>query len=377
VITVNPSSINDLLALHAAGAPVSLTSHPGNASLYKLSLWQCGIPEYLWDVTCCVADANNWPMYRLQNGEAQLLIGENLFERIRQETNPNRRFITAYQFTKDGERLGRFHVRACGACFPKQISSCSRLLLSEESRVREMFAYLAETCGERVFGRFITPDGVMKPIRESGIKKQDFADSFIGVLHELNQLLFTDDPITVRGGACYDGVMVHLATMLVQYWQTGRIDRYDVSGPDMIHYASRKEHQDSLTTMLKHLRQWNPQLVPETFVVRMFPGTAARVGHVTGHVSEKVMTRKLRALRHQEQLSSEEKRRSWEAAREDDHLWPIQIQPNQDHYFSQHDLLLHGNRLVVHDFWKDVSLESMKETLGRADALLRIKRGKY
>src|SRR3989344_7332469 len=129
MIKINPESISDLVALKDAGAPVTLTSHPGNASLYKLVLWSCGIPEHFWDVTCCKADANNWPMHRLVDGNAELLLTEEMYRKIMAETNSNRRYVVAYQITASGGRLGRVHVQACEACFPGALSSCSRLLL--------------------------------------------------------------------------------------------------------------------------------------------------------------------------------------------------------------------------------------------------------
>src|SRR3989344_4850245 len=138
MIKINPETINDLLDLKATNFPVTLTSHPGNASLYKLSLWSCGIPEHLWDVTCCKADANNWPMHRLLNGEVEPIVTEDFYRKVLNETNPQNRFVTAYQFTKTGERLGHFHVKVMESCFPGVISSCSRLLLSQTSLIQEM-----------------------------------------------------------------------------------------------------------------------------------------------------------------------------------------------------------------------------------------------
>ncbi len=373
MITVNPSSIKDLLALKASGAPVTLTSHPGNASLYKLTLWGCGISEHFWDVTCCVADANNQPMVRLQGGTAESLLSKDLEDKIRRETNSNRRFVTAYQHTKNKERLGRVHVRVCEKLFPNVISSCSRLNLSEIDRLREVFEYLAETRPHDVFSRFITPEGVMMPIRQSGLRTHELTESFVRVLRELDHLLFSDEPIITKGGACYDGVMVPLSTMLVQYWKTGRIDRYDISGPDMIHYATRECHQRNLSEMLQYLHKWNPKLIPAQIVVRMFPGTVARVGHIHGHGSESVLNRKIQALKYQGQLSSEQKRRVWDMAKHDEEIWPTQIKSDKDSYFSQHDLFAHSQHLVVDDFWKEIPLDNMRENLTRANALLRLK----
>lgn len=373
MIKVNPSGINDLLALKSAGAPVTLTSHPGNASLYKLTLWRCGIPEHLWDVTCCVADANNWPMFRLQNGEAELLLTEERYELVKRETSPTKRFLTAYQFTKTGDRLGRFHVRVCEGLFPGVISSCSRLILSQIDLVEEMFEYLLETGHSEVLGRFITPDGVAVPTREVGLSKSALVRSFTNVLRELDHLILCDEPIVTQGGACYDGIMVQLTTMLVDFWKTGRPDRYDVSGPDMIHYSTRPAYAKEASDMLRHLRRWNPKLIPPNIVTQMFPGTVARIGHVPGHVSEEVMRRKIHVVRNQNLFDSAQKRRLWATAEKDEENWPAKISASEVRYFSQHDLAGLGGKLEVDEFWKDMSFEEMRNVLTRANALLRLK----
>lgn len=372
MIRINPESINDLLALKDAGVPVTLTSHPGNASLYKLVLWACGIPEHLWDITCCKADANNWPMHRLVNGEAELVIEEDLHNDILRRTSTHNRFVTTYQFTKDGVRLGRFHVKAKETCFQNTISSCSRLLLSEKEKVWEMFDYLARTRRGEVFTRFITPNGILRPASGLGTKTGSMAGSFMDVLEELDHLLFSDEEISVKGGVCYDGVMVPLSVMLVQFWQTGRADRYDISGPDMIHYATRPEHQAKLSEMLKHLRKWKPELVPENILIHMFHGTVARVGYIRDHPSEEVMKRKIYMLEQSHSLNREEKKKIWETAKNDERNWPIQIQPHIDKYFSQHDLASMGKELVIDDLWKNLPISNIRDTLSRANNLLRL-----
>jgi hypothetical protein len=373
MIAINPSSISDLKLLMDSGAPVTLTSHPGNASLYKLSLWCAGIPDALWDVTCCVADRNNWPMHRLCNGSAELLVSESDYERMRATACKDLRFITAYQRTTEGTRLGRIHVRAMETSFPSIISSCSRVLLTERERVQDMFAYLADTCPEQVFPRFITPDGVAIPIAESGLHAGDMAPSFMRVLEELELLLFSDEDIVTKGGACYEGLMGPLSVMLAQYWQTDRIDRYDISGPDMIHYSVRRPYQDALRTMLAHLRRWNPSLIPKHIAGTMLDGTQARVGYVPGHVSEHAMARKLLVLKNNKDLGAEQKRRLTDESQEDEHLWPIKVMQAETPYFSQHDLIQGGDAIQVDDFWHDVPLASMRQMLAQANHALRIR----
>jgi hypothetical protein len=373
VVRVNPASINDLLALHATGAPVTLTSHAGNASLYKLVLWKCGIPECIWDITCCVADANNWPMHRLHNGEAELLLSEEKFSEIKSKACTSHRYVTAYQVARSGERLGRIHLRACEASFPNAISTCSKLLLSEIDKLREVFEFLAETRPHEVFARYITPDGVMVPTCQSGLRPHEFTNSFIHVLKELEHLLLSDEPIETKGGVCYDGTMVQLSTMLVDYWKTGRIDRYDVSGPDMIHYSTRPEYRERLTEMLTFLHKWNPKLIPRTIITRMFPGTVARVGHLRGHSSEDVITRKIDILKNGDSYPKDMRKHLRDMAASDEGLWPIEIRPKEKPYFSQHDLMCYEGDLQVHEYWKDIPLEKMRDTLVRANALLQIR----
>ena len=106
VVVRNDITINDLLRAHTAGIPVTMTSHPGNASLYKLALWSVGIPEMLWDITTVKADANNQPAFRLISGKKELLLSEGKYEEIMVRECAERRYVTAYQKTKMGAYLG-------------------------------------------------------------------------------------------------------------------------------------------------------------------------------------------------------------------------------------------------------------------------------
>lgn len=371
MIKVNPGTINDLLELAANGASVTLTSHPGNASLYKLALWSCGIPENLWDVTCCKADANNWPMHRLVNGQAELLVSPETHRLIMSAGNATRRFVTAYQFTAGGERLGRVHVREMQKLFPGVISTCSRLILQHEGTAREMYCYLAHTKPE-VFGRFISPDGIMVPSHQRR-NADEVVESFMNVLHELDHLLLSDEPIVTKGGSCYEGAMVQLSTMLCQYWQSGRPDRYDLSGPDMIHYSVRTEYQRELMEMLDHLRKWKPNLIPKTLAIHMYPGTAARVGHLPDHVSQEVMDRKKYALCHASTLSTLSKKSLYERAKDDEKNWPVEIRPAEAPYYSQYDLAQSSRGLEVDRYWRELPIHQMRDTLIRANNILKVR----
>ncbi len=370
IVPCSDLSINDLCELGKSNIPVTMTSHPGNASLYKLSLWSCGISEYLWDITCSKADKNNWPKHILAKGEAIPLLSDYLIKNIDENTSQENRYVTAYLRSDLPEynygSCGRIHVRAMQENFPSVISSSSRLLLEEKEKLLEVFAYLADTWPEKTFPRFITENGVLVKREAHHVRACDLAESCMNVFSELDHLLFSDLPLTTKGGACYGGAIVPLALMLVQYWKTGETHRYDISGPDMIHYATRKDHQEELSLLLDHLQKWDSRYVPKNITVHMPLGTVARVGYLQGHHSENIMKRKL-LVTTDNNLDSEKKKMLRLEAAQDESLWPFQINPSLDKYFSQHDLSLFGKNIVVDEFWRDVPLGDIFEMLSRAN----------
>ena len=76
---------------------------------------------------------------------------------------------------------------------------------------------------------------------------------------------------------------------------------------------------------------------------------------------------------YQNKLTNEEKRQVWLAASCDERDWPMQINAQHHPYFSQYDLVAHGGRIEVHDFWKDISLENMWSKIASANGLLKLK----
>lgn len=315
MITIIPCgdvTISHLLRLKDAGVPVALTSHPGNASLYKLTLWSAGIPERLWDITCAVADANNWPCHMLHDGKALPLLSPKKMYEVKEKTNATYRYVTAYLASDllehEGKSCGRVHVKAMQECFPSVVSPYTNALLAHQEKTLEMFEYLAATMREVSFPCTITCEGIKVPFVENGKSPPRLAEEFLRMLGELKALLAGDMPKVLHGGPCYEGAMVPLVHMLTDYWQTGETVRFDISGPDMIHYAQKVSHAEKLSMLLAHLRKWKPSLVPKNITIHMSLGTVARVGYVRGHVSEEIMRRKLMLVRDGDTLTSEQKK---------------------------------------------------------------------
>ena len=379
-------SINDLVWLREKGVPVTMTSHPGNASLYKLSLWSAGVPEMLWDITCVIADMNNQPAQMLKGGSATTLVSNERHAAYRENAKNGIRQITAYTRTEDGRYLGRVHTSAMVSLFPEAITTQSALLNRYEKELHPVCEYLADTIPERMFQRYIFPCGAtvaLSPDKNSRtftaiagdmsahIARGDLAASFANVLSELETLLTKDCVGALSGGACYQGsAYAHALATLAQYWKTGECLEYDISGPDMIHYAMSEEYRATLSGILEHIRMQFPALVPKHTVIRMVPGTVARVGCVKGHISEEITEERLALL--SQQTSGEEKKALRERAREKHGLWPITIRPAEDSYFSQHDLTDMDSSMFVPERFRKMSFADMETELVRLKNILRV-----
>jgi len=347
-------TVREMLNQKENGVPVTLTSHPGNASLYKTSMWSTGIQETLWDVTCIAADKNNQPAHMLKNGKKILLLKEDLYEKINRVACSDCRYITAYQPTITGERLGRVHVRAMEKCFPPSqtgnLTSQSRLLLTQEKNVKTILEYLATKKPKLHFPRQINSEGIMTPQEHlTKISPCKIVDETLNVLRELEHLLFSDQEIELKGGITYGGPIIQVINALCDYWNGAGNIRYDISGPDMIHYATTREYQISLSTLLDNLHKNFPSLVPKSFVVYMPMGTVFRVGNykkepnvpdmemegLCNQILSQQQIRRGKAIG--KQLSDEDFKNMKNRAVALHATKPFFINPSVDSYHSQHD----------------------------------------
>lgn len=381
-------SVAEILIEKSKGTTVTLTSHPGNASLYKLSLWGSGIPETLWDVTCVKADKNNQPAYLLRGGEKTLLISNELFEEVECKTSTNRRYVTAYQYTKYGERLGRVHVRAMEKYFgdfeaetKRHLSSQSRLLLTQKEKVQTILEYLAWKDPKSHFPRCIDKNGVMIPyFPREGFSAEKIANSCIEVFAELEHLLFSEDEIVTSGGVVHGFPLVPVIASLCGYWASGSVTRYDVSGPDMIHYATTTKYQESLSLLLNDLHRNFPALVPKKFDVYMPNGVIFRTGNRMTDQSgaddrldvlcDQILNQQQirRGKSEGERLSDVEYEVIKDAARRLHHIKPFNINSAVDCYHSQHD----DGIVIVPQMFVNMPLSQIEERALRLKSILRI-----
>lgn len=382
----NDISVNTLVMLKENGVPVTLTSHPGNASLYKLSMWSCGIPETLWDITCVRADRNNQPECMLVGEEKKFLVDDKLLLEVLSPLSRGHKYVTAYQTAKNGERLGRIHVRAMEKEFPNVISSQSKLLLTEKERVLAIFEYLAGKYGTRYFPRTIRGNGTMVQ-HATRTNPLNMAESALSVTEELRDLLFSDEKTDVKGGLAYGGVLVQLICLLCNFWKTGSTVQYFISGPDMIRYAIQPKFCGEMSLLLDELHRAMPGFVPHKLKMLIPDGTIFRVGEIAGgslsgnHASRASLNLHNMILRQQairrgretgERMGDVEFGFLKDEAIRLHAEWPISIDSANDAYFSQHDLAETGARVFVRGMYKDTNLSQIMEQRERLKNILRV-----
>lgn len=159
-----------------------------------------------------------------------------------------------------------------------------------------------------------------------------------------------------------------MAVILADYWKTGRNERYDISGPDMIGYSTTPKYHAELAGILEHVRKQFPSLVPRHVIVRMSPGTVARVGCVKGHVSEKIVRERIALLLPH---TDKDKKKELRKALAESHChWPLCVDQTTDAYFSQHDLLSLGGEMFVPDHFRSMPLGEMEAELVRVKNII-------
>ena len=94
---------------------------------------------------------------------------------------------------------------------------------------------------------------------------------------------------------------------------------------------------------------------------------------IKSHVSEEVIRRKIYVLKSWSSLEKCEKKELCKIAEDDERKWPVEINPKTAPYFSQYDLASRGGTIAIDDFWMDMQIDSMRDSLLHANALLRIK----
>lgn len=377
-------TVRELIRLHEAGYPVYRSSHAGNWSTYKLLFSQIGIPDCIWDATCIYRDVNNRPRYQIVDGAAVALTN------IPENSSGKEKSLTAYNYVKDSkETLARFHVKPLESMFGKVITSQSASLLEYEKNMETVFGIIEKYHPDQL-GRYVLPCGCMVDMKKNGdqytatcshesrvVSKKELAESAMGTLRELNDLFWNPLADIPRGGVLYSFELVVATFYLWAFWKFGNKTIYLLSGPDMIGYATKNDFISKIDKVLRLVSSHAPEgLVPESIEVKIVPATLFRFGYVSDfEESKRIMGA------HETVLSLQALKRQWKDVDEitgpinealgsviglikkESSSWNLFHNPAVDPFFSQHDLLARGAKMVVLEKYLDIPFSKMGEIL--------------
>jgi len=385
IIACEDITVRNLLRLQKDGCSVYRTSHAGNWNIYKLLLSQLGLPDCIWDVTCIHRDVNNQPRYQLIGGEKVLLLKET------PPMNNGTRFLTPYYRTGENadETLSHFHVTPLKKLFGSGVTSQSEVLLEYENDVSTIFS-IAERFMPHQLGRYILPCGCMVPLERLGsesleakcshnrasVLQKDLAESALSTLKELRRLVFDPGDYIPKGGVVYSFELVVASFYLWLFWKFGDKPTYQLSGPDMIGYATKPAFISGVEKVLKVLGEHAPRLVPEKIDAFVVPATFFRFGYPSNlEVSERVMAahetvRKLQALKREwrnvdviRESLNHSVRNAIEIIERDGQKWNLFHDPSKDAFYSQHDMLKNGACMKVMEGYLDIPFGTMGKIL--------------
>lgn len=396
---------HQLVELHKDGAFVGRSAHIGNQCLSNMALASIGIPLYLYDRTVFSKDRNYHPHLRILGGK-----GERLTDF--QDTVVPYGFFELTAVTDPGTPAS-FHCDTLESLFPGVVRTDSELLLGHLGMIQALFER-AESCAVSAFDRYVFPCGCMEKLRPRAedtwshrasysvnayvrcrhegsreLKKIKFAEEAASLIGELAHLVDTPRLTFRRGGAVPSMPFVVVIGALVGFWQSGRTTVYELSGPDMVKYALSPEFTSRVSELWERLsRVSSGKLVlPAELTLKLVPTSDFRFVYLESDGgSRKAVEGYLEILSAQEvkrqlkrngggvdQRAFAEANRRVEAAREAvaGSDWNIFYDIHEGTFFSHHDLLESGSRLVIPSRALQMSFDEMTRAVELLKVVLR------
>lgn len=380
-------TVRDLLDLKQSGHSVYRTSHAGNWSTYKLLLSELGLPDCIWDVTCIYNDINNQPRYQILGGQKIHLMNGN------DPGCPNFRtkFLTPYHRPANNPEttLSHFHIAPLKKLFGGVVTTQSEALLEYKEFMETVFDIVQKYCPEQ-FGRYILPCGCMVPLNKCGdvyqarcdhdrvsVNQLNLAESAIKTLEELKRLVLDPVGYTPLGGVLYSFELVVATYYLWSYWKFGDKVVYELSGPDMIGYATKEKFISRVEKVMMVVGAHMPaDLCPQKIEAKIIPATFFRFGYPTSltkahlvmashDIVAKIqdMKRKYKIFPNIVDYLDKALIGPLSILENNVKYWDLFHQTNKDVFYSQHDMLAEKSRMKVLDGFLDISFKEMGRLL--------------
>lgn len=402
-----------LVALHQSGHAVYRTAHIGNQYLSNLLLVSLGLPLYLYDKTTLSRDINYHPAVKIRNGAYEKLAAPTdtlvpyaTCSPEKTERAPSLFNVEALPGYSAGSVVRKdtpasIHYQALKKLFGDLVFTEAELFLRYEEKIAEIFSIIERHDPTR-FNRYTFPCGCMVglsqavpglcharcPHQEKDISRENMAHEAMQLLYSLRDLVLHPETAVRSGGVVPSLALTQIICSLVGWWESGKPEVYELSGPDFIKYGPNPEFIRELKSIFSEIQKYGgPSLeLPSHLYMELVPTADFRFGYIQGDPISSLMLWLYRTAMEMQQekkkvlarLSEKEKHMAIsrtaefggvknvlaQALKESKGTWDIFYDIHQQMFFSQHDLLP-DKRLVIPEQFLDMPFGEMKAFLHR------------
>ncbi len=270
-------TMNELLKLQKRGHVVVRTSHAGNDYLSNMLLYSVGVKCHLFDRNMIGKDKNYHPEYIISQGEKILIAKQKDV------------LLPFGEFNKDAQanccRLKAFknpfqtHYASLSSLFEDNMKTESNFLNENQELVSKLVYYLNKI-DANLFVRSVSERGETKLLQSSSGNVDDYflrtiekcVDAAVGKESDFSKGLLP----TVEGTIIINAVVCAMVS------QKNKV--FELSGPDMIKYALKKNFIARLNRLYVQLKGLMPE-IPNVLTLYIVPSFYFRFGSL---LSEKV-----------------------------------------------------------------------------------------
>ncbi len=377
-----------LLELQKMGRMVFRAAHIGNQRWQNILLAAAGFKFHLYERTM---------MGRDETYDAGAYVRREAREEMVAATDilvPYARFSSKPLGCSDGTPA-QFHLRTFQRLFPEQIGLQAQFLLRHKEKLQKAIALLIDhgPTESKLINRYAFACGCTAFLEErSGefqarcahdavsLPKKAAAASVIDFFEAVASLLGSDSIVACSGGAVpslHVGVfLMHLAG----WWEGGCPESYELSGRSLVKFAPTAHFSSDVRTLGDIILHdgGKDKLAPQQLTIALIPSAEFQFGYLEGHepstrffqICQEILAtqrRKRESLR----LAAEQDKPSVEIlnARLAELVHDLEsLSPEWDFgshsrsgtFFSHHDLLEYGGRLIVPEDFLELPFATLR-----------------
>lgn len=298
-------SPHELMLRRGNGYWVQRTAHLGNQYPSNLFLAALGMPFCLYDKTLLWRDQNYHPSQRISGSVPKPVVS--------QEKHVHGDTLVPFAIFGDGSLLkqqwhtpAHYHFRTFAGLFPGIVTTESELFLRHEEKLCRVLMLMQERalvglhrermpainryvmeCGCLASLDPVSPDTVRArcghDIKE--VRRADLAEESISLLRTLRGLVFEPETTVQKSGAVPSLALAQAIFMMIGWWESGKSDLYELSGPDLVKYGSGRTFVAQIRSVFEAIESSGTSDLglPPALTLNIVPTADLRFGYIAGH----------------------------------------------------------------------------------------------